>query len=302
MSSGTVARLEKGKTVNVLAAAARAVEIGEAAALVTVTGIAGSTPRSGGTRMLVYQDGRILGTVGGGEFEYRVINEAMTAIKSGKPRRYAVHLTHDLGMCCGGAMEAYIEPLESIMDLVIYGGGHVGKATALAAVAAGFRITVVDEREDMMVAAEFPPSAKLICIDPLKSFDDLPWGNGSYHLIVTHDHGLDQALVEAILPRPSAWIGMIGSTTKVIKFFVRLRAAGVDEQLFSKLSAPVGLDIGAETPGEIAVSIVAELVRVRRHATQVPLPLSSQPIKARGGDGVSTPTIWRNRPIEPKSS
>ena len=288
--------------MNVLAAAAEAIEHGEAAALVTVTGIAGSTPRSGGTRMLVYHDGRILGTVGGGEFEYRVIQEAMISIESGKPRRYAVHLTHDLGMCCGGAMEAYIEPLESIMDLVIYGGGHVGKATAHAATAAGFRVSVVDDRADMMVATEFPSSSNLLCMDPLRAVDELPWGNGAYHLIVTHDHALDQALVEAILPRPSAWIGMIGSTTKVVKFLVRLRAAGVNEDLFSKLSAPVGLDIGAETPGEIAVSIVAELVRVRRHATQVPVPLSSHPIKARGGDGVATPAIWKNGTTDPKSS
>ena len=151
-----------------------------------------------------------------------------------------------------------------------------------------------------MVAEEFPSSAQLFCVNPLQAFDEIPWGNESFHLIVTHDYALDQALVEAILPRPSAWIGMIGSTTKVIKFFVRLRAAGVDEALFSKLSAPVGLDIGAETPGEIAVSIVAELVRVRRHATQTPLPLSSVPMKARGGDGVSIPSIWRNRSTEPK--
>ena len=286
--------------MKVFQAAAHAMENGKPAALVTVTGIAGSTPRSGGTRMLVYGDGRIFGTVGGGAFEYQVIREATEAIRTGKPRRYSVHLTHDLGMCCGGAMEAYIEPLENIMDLVIYGAGHVGRATAHAAAAAGFRITVVDDREEYLESDEFPDTAELVCDDPMGSIETLPWGNTAFHLIVTHDHALDHSLVQTILPRPSAWIGMIGSKTKVTKFFIRLRAAGFDERLFSKLSSTVGLDIGAKTPEEIAVSIVAELIRVRRHATQVPLPLSCSPIKARGGDGISVPSAWQNLPIQPE--
>ena len=278
--------------MRVLAAAVEAMTQGIPAALVTVTGIAGSTPRSGGTRMLVQADGKTVGTVGGGAFEFKVIEEAQEAIRSGQPRRYAVHLTHDLGMCCGGAMEAYIEPLESIMDLIIYGAGHVSRATAHAAVAAGFRLTVIDERDEFIEPAAFPASCRLICQSPLSALDTLPWGSRAFHLIVTHDHSLDQSLVEQILPRPAAWIGMIGSNTKVTKFFLRLRAAGMDEQHFKKLSAPVGLDIGAETPEEIAVSIVAEIIRVRHHAKQTPLPLSAKPIKARGGDGIAVPALW----------
>jgi len=113
----------------------------------------------------------------------------------------------------------------------------------------------------------------------------LPWGPGAYHLIVTHSHQLDQDLLEAVLPRPMAWLGMIGSRAKVAKFFVRLQAGGIDPTLFKKLCAPVGLDIGAETPEEIAVSILAELVRVRRRCSRPPSPLSETPITARGGDG-----------------
>src|SRR6185436_2482021 len=112
--------------MKVLEAAITAMRTGEPSALVTVTKIGGSTPRSSGARMLVHADGRIVGTVGGGTFEHRAIEEAIAAIRAGAPRTYAVHLTRDLGMCCGGAMEAYIEPLATQEHLVIYGAGHVG--------------------------------------------------------------------------------------------------------------------------------------------------------------------------------
>ncbi len=284
--------------MKVLRAALAAMQRGQKAALVTVIGVAGSTPRSGGSRMLVHSDGSIVGTVGGGAFEHRVIQQAIDAIRDGIPRRFAVHLTHDLGMCCGGAMETYIEPLETQTDLIIYGAGHVGRATAWAASTAGFRCTVVDERDEFLQEDDFPESATLIAGDPVPSLDGMPWGPTAYHLIVTHDHSLDQRLVESILPRQSGWIGMIGSRAKVAKFFIRMRASGMNEKLFTKLSAPVGLDIGAETPEEIAISIVAEIIRVRRFAQQPPFPLSNDPISARGGSGVSEPPAWADCPSE----
>jgi xanthine dehydrogenase accessory factor len=261
--------------MKVLQAAVDAIESGHPAALVTVIGVAGSTPRGSSTRMLVYADGGIVGTVGGGAFEFKVIENAIESIKTGRPIRYSVHLTHELGMCCGGAMEAYIEPLEKTVELVIYGAGHVGTAVAHIAQAAGFRVTVVDDREDFADPMRFLDGTRVIPLNPLKSLDELPWGEDAYHLIVTHSHQLDQDLVEQILPKTAAWIGMIGSRVKVAKFFIRLRAAGMDETLFEKLSAPVGLNIGAETPEEIAVSIVAEMIRVRRQSTDPPLPLST---------------------------
>jgi len=242
--------------------------------------------------MLVYATGAIVGTVGGGAFEYQVIAQAIEAIEDGRPRRYAVHLTKDLGMCCGGAMEAYIEPLEVELDLIVYGAGHIGMATAHAATQAGFRVTVVDSRPEFLDDEEVPSGVHFIEADPLSVMDDLPWGAQAYHLVVTHDHALDQSIIEQALPRPCAWIGMIGSRAKVAKFFIRFRAAGMNEELFSKLSAPVGLDIGAETPQEIAISILAEVIRVRRHATNNPTPLSAIPLEARGGDGKSHPPAW----------
>jgi len=271
--------------MKVLLAAADAAKSGTPAALVTIIGVAGSTPRSGGSRMLVYGNDQIVGTVGGGEFEHRVRAEALLAIQSGQPRRYAVHLTRDLGMCCGGAMEAYIEPLQTQDHLIIYGAGHVGAATAALASAVDFKVQVVDDRDELLTAERFPPGTELCLQDPRRALDKVAWGSNSYHLIVTHNHQLDQDLLEQILPRPVAWLGMIGSRAKVAKFFVRLEAGGTDPTLFKKVCAPVGLDIGAETPEEIAISILAEIVRVRRLCSRTPSPLSNDPIPARGGDG-----------------
>jgi len=182
-------------------------------------------------------------------------------------------------------MEAYIEPIQNQERLVIYGAGHVGEATAAVAARLGFALTIVDDRDDLLTEARFPAGTQLHLQDPRRVLDELPWGPGAYHLIVTHNHQLDQDLLEAILPRPMAWLGMIGSRAKVAKFFVRLEAGGTDPALFRKLCAPVGLDIGAETPEEIAVSIMGELVRVRRGCNRVPAPMSESPIGARGGDG-----------------
>jgi len=278
--------------VNVLSAAATAMADGKRAALVTIIGIEGSAPRRSSARMLVFDDGSIVGTVGGGHFELKVIEAAINAIKTSRPCRFSANLTRDLGMCCGGTMEAYIEPLEAVVDLVIYGAGHVGCATANMAALAGFRVTVLDARPEYADATRFDERVTVKCVEPLLDLEALPWGANSYHLVLTHSHSLDQNLVASMLPRPLGWLGMIGSRTKVAKFFLRFRAAGIDESLFSKLSAPVGLDINAETPEEIAISILAELVRVKRNAGQNPAPLSEHPIDARGGDGRAHPPAF----------
>ena len=239
--------------------------------------------------MLVREDGSITGTVGGGAFEHQAIQRALDAIASGRPTRYSAHLTRDLGMCCGGAMEAWIEPLSPPDHLVIYGAGHVATATAALAVIADFTVTVVDDRDEWADPERFPSGVTVLEADPRRVLDQLPAGPRSYHLVVTHDHALDQDIVQALLPRDLGWIGLIGSRAKVAAFFVRYRAAGIDPALFERLSAPVGLDIGAETPEEIGISILAELVRVRRRSSRPPLPLADQPIAARGGDGRARP-------------
>lgn len=287
--------------MRVLQAAADAMREGRRAALVTVIGVDGSAPRASGARMLVQDDGAIVGTVGGGAWEHRLIAEAQDAIRLGRSRRVSVHLTRDLGMCCGGAMEAFVEPLRPVEQLVIHGAGHVGTALAKLAMELGFSVTVVDERPEWLDAARLP-GARLVLCDPRRALGDLPEGPLAWHLVVTHSHQLDQDLIEALLPRDLAWLGLIGSRAKVARFLLRLHAAGMDPALFSRLSAPVGLDIGAETPEEIAVSIAAELVRVRRGVRRDPVPLSEIPLPARGGDGKAHPPALERGRSEPTGS
>lgn len=271
--------------MKVLRAAAEAMDRRERCALVTIIQVQGSTPRHGSPRMLVFADGTIVGTVGGGRIEYELIRHAREAIETGKAFRFSAHLTRDLGMCCGGTMEAFIEPLAQREDLVIYGAGHVGRATARMALTLGFRVQIVDERIEQLELLEEHVDLTRTESDPLRVLDSLPFHPDAYHLILTHSHQLDQDLLEKLLERDFAWLGMIGSRTKLAKFFLRLQAAGLDSALFERVSSPVGLDIGAETPEEIACSIAAELVRVRRRSLRPTIPLSENPIPARGGDG-----------------
>ena len=279
--------------MNVFAAAAEAWRTGQKAAFATVIGARGSTPRVGGARMLVRADGSIVGTIGGGVLEHRAIEACLQAIETGRPERIEVHLTRDLGMCCGGRMEVYVEPLQTRKPLVIFGAGHVAHAAAPMLLALDYELTIVDERDELNTAARFPGCRRELG-DARAFAESLDGSDDAHWLVVTHDHKLDQDLLEVLLPKECAWIGMIGSKAKVSRFLVRFRAAGIDERLFQKLSAPVGLDLGAETPAEIGVAIAAELVRVRRYADRAPMPLSTIPLDARGGDGTARPPAWKD--------
>ncbi len=241
--------------------------------------------------MLVFDDESIVGTIGGGEWERRCVLTALEVIDAGVPRRYAAHLTRDLGMCCGGAMDVYIEPLSTTDRLHVFGAGHVGRALADAARPLGFELHVYDERDEWLNQQRFP-GATLMLRDPRLQLPQL--GPRDYAVVLTHSHQLDQDLLEGLIGQPFAYLGMIGSRNKVARFFVRLRAAGVEEALFSRVCAPIGLDIGAETPEEIAVAIAAELVRVRRGQRSMPRAMSEHPLPARGGDGVAIPPALRD--------
>ncbi len=233
------------------------------AAFVSLTGVAGSTPRSAGARMLVTEN-QAVGTIGGGALEYRAIAEARQAIRTRVPRRFSVHLTRDLGMCCGGMTEVFLDPIVPGEELVIVGGGHVGTAVADLAVKLGFRVSVVDNREEWIAEERFPTEVIRWEADPRRIIGKLPRGPRVAMLILTHDHALDLELVEGLIGEELGWLGMIGSQTKVARFNLRLIAGGIDKETLGRLHAPVGLDIGAESPEEIAVSIAAELVAWRR--------------------------------------
>lgn len=249
--------------MNVYEAAALAFRTGRPAALATLLGTRGSSPRSVGSKMLVFGDGELVGTIGGGAFEAAVIAVAREVVASGAPRRYAANLTRDLGMCCGGEVEVWVEPVPVRERFVVFGAGHVSHALAPMLEALDFNVTIVDDRDEWLNAARFPHAERLLK-DPRDHARGLAPDPRSWWLVMTHDHGYDQEIVEALLPRSSRWLGMIGSRTKVARFKLRFRSAGLADDVVARLRAPVGLDLGAETPQEIAVAIAAEVVQLRR--------------------------------------
>ena len=172
-------------------------------------------------------------------------------------------------------MEVFVEPLAVREPFVIFGAGHVAHAPAPLLAGLDIAVTIVDEREEFATPARFPGCA-LVCDDAHTFARRHAGGADVWFLVVTHDHAVDQDLCEALLPKASAWVGMIGSRAKATKFRLRLRNAGLAEDVIRRLRAPVGLDIGAETPAEIAVSIASEVIRARRGVDRVPLPMSER--------------------------
>ncbi len=245
-------------------AVAQLLAAGERAALATVVRASGSTPQQVGARLLRYADGRTLGTVGGGHFEQVVLEALARCLVAGVARTLSWDLSRDLGMCCGGRMEVLVEPLEGMPRLILFGAGHVGHATAALAQRVGFRVSVVDEREELNHEGRFA-GCSLLLSEPAEALRALSPTESDWLLIMTHDHQLDERALEAALTRPHRYLGMIGSRRKVLRILERVRArAGCRELDLTRVYAPVGLALGAIGPDEIAVSIIAELIALRR--------------------------------------
>jgi len=251
----------------VLPAAAAALERGELAALVTIVRSTGSTPQRTGAKMLVFADGRTVGTIGGGCYENDALGKAREAIASGKPALVKYELNDDFvqesGLICGGQMEVYIDPIAPSPALYVIGAGHVGWNLARIAADAGFRIHVLDDREKFANAERFP-FAETIEVDDIGGWlhkADIP--PTAYVVVVTRGHTHDFDAVRALAARDLRYLGLIGSRAKVARIFDALEAEGMPLECLQRVHAPIGLDIGAITPAEIAVSILAELIAVR---------------------------------------
>lgn len=254
----------------VLPAAAAALERGEAVALVTIVRSNGSTPQRVGAKMLVYPDGRTVGTIGGGCYEHDALGKAREAIASGRPLLVKYDLNdafvEESGLICGGQMEVYIDPLAPQASLYIIGAGHVGWHLARAAREVGFRIHVIDDREKFANAERFPDTAEIV-VDDIGAWlhrTDLP--PTAYVVVVTRGHTHDFEAVRALAARDLRYVGLIGSRAKVARIFDALSQEGMPAECLQRVHAPIGLDIGAVSPAEIAISILAELVAVRRGA------------------------------------
>ncbi|HJL15780.1 MAG TPA: XdhC/CoxI family protein [Sandaracinaceae bacterium LLY-WYZ-13_1] len=230
-------------------------------ALATVIRSSGSTPQEPGARMLLCPDGRTVGTIGGGAIEHQILDELRGCVVDGRPRVIEKDLVRDLGMCCGGRMEVFVEPVEGRPRLVIFGAGHVGKAVAEVARTIGFRVTVVDDRDELNTEARFAGCARVLA-EPAEAADGLAPTDRDWLLVVTHDHRLDEEALDTYARLPHAYLGVIGSRRKIYRILQRIAARrGVPP--LDAVYAPVGLDIGAVSPEEIAVSIAAELVALR---------------------------------------
>lgn len=231
-------------------------------ALATVVRVSGSTPQQVGAKLLLRSDGSTQGTVGGGAIE-RVVLEALgRALETGEPELLSRDLAHDLGMCCGGTMVVFLEPILPTPRLWLLGAGHVAQPTAALALTVGFEVLVVDEREELNTAERFP-GCQLLLDDPSDAIHKAQLGDRDWVVIVTHDHQLDERALEAAAGNDARYVGLMGSRRKVFRLVERVSSKRAAAIPLERLYAPVGLDIGAITPAEIAVSIVAELIALR---------------------------------------
>jgi xanthine dehydrogenase accessory factor len=244
-------------------------------AVATIVNVRGSVPSFETAKMLVRDDGSIIGTVGGGCVEAEVWQAARDVMESEKPRTLTFNLNqnpkYDTGLVCGGTLDIFIEPVLPPALLYIFGAGHVALSLYRTAQNAGFDVSIIDDRESYANRERFPEAKEVIAEDYEQAMTRLSPAETSYIVIVTRGHRDDMRVLRWAVQTPARYIGMIGSKRKTITIFRELVKEGIPEQLFERVHAPVGLDIGAITPEEIAVAITAELIAARRRVER-PLP------------------------------
>ncbi|MGC8758982.1 MAG: XdhC family protein [Bryobacteraceae bacterium] len=243
---------------------------GRKGALATIVKVNGSIPSYPGAKILVRDDGTFAGTVGGGCVEAEVWQAAREVMDSGRPRLLAFSLAEDAaydnGLICGGQLEIYIEPVEPLPQAFLFGAGHISKSLARLCSMLGFSVTVIDDRESYANRERFPDADEIIAGNYEDIFPKLPVNSSSYLIIVTRGHRDDMRVLRWAVTAPAAYVAMIGSRRKVISIVRELVRQGINPELFRRVHAPMGLDIGAVTPEEIAVSVAAEMIAVRRRA------------------------------------
>jgi xanthine dehydrogenase accessory factor len=244
---------------------------GRKAALATIIQVQGSIPSYESSKILVRDDGSIVGTVGGGCVEAEVWSVAQDVMREEKPRRLHFNLNnqpeYDEGLICGGSLDIFIEPILATPTLYIFGGGHVSLYLAKVARVAGFDVVVADDRESFANAQRFPDAEKTIAGPWDEILPQIAINDFSYIVLVTRGHKGDLTCLRWALSTAARYIGMIGSRRKFVEIAKVLEGEGVAAEKIERVHSPVGLDIGALTPEEIAVSIVAEMIAARRGAT-----------------------------------
>jgi xanthine dehydrogenase accessory factor len=242
--------------------------------LVTVTGVTGSTPASVGMKMIVYSDGNIYGTVGGGEIEKKVIDK-MVNVQPGNVEKWS----YDLGantntaettdMVCGGIQEVLVEPLLQGLPLYIIGGGHCGMALSNLACKSGFLVNVIDNRTEWANKTKHPNAAKASCCDYSEITKQVNFPKESFIVIMTHGHLHDAVVLEQLINKDFKYLGMIGSKRKVKIVLEDLVKKGIPVNKIKKVFSPIGLDLLTHTPDEIAVSIVAQMIAIKNGKNEI---------------------------------
>ena len=244
---------------------------GRRGAVATIVSVRGSIPSFKTAKMLVRDDGSIVGTIGGGCVEADVWQTAREVMESEKPRTLKFDLNqdprYDTGLVCGGTLEVFIEPVLPPALLYVFGAGHVAINLCQTAASTGFEVIVSDDRSSYATKERFPAAREVYALGFYEAMEKLDPDESSYIVIVTRGHRDDMRILRWAVQTRARYVGMIGSKRKVIQIFKTLEEEGLPAQLFERVHTPIGLDIGAITPEEIAVAITAELIAIRRHAT-----------------------------------
>jgi len=267
---------------------------GRRGAVATIVNVRGSIPSFQTAKMLVRDDGSIVGTIGGGCVEADVWQAAREVMESEKPQTLKFDLNqdpkYDTGLVCGGTLEVFIEPVLPPAILYVFGAGHVAINLCQVAANAGFNVTITDDRSSYATRERFPAAREVCALDFDEATQKLDPNEASYIVIVTRGHRDDMRILRWAVQTRARYVGMIGSKRKVIGIFKSLLSEGVPAHLFDRVHAPIGIDIGAVTPEEIAVAITAELIAIRRHAGSA-LPHLSWFQGAREESGADSATV-----------
>lgn len=244
---------------------------GQKCALATIVQVNGSIPAYESAKLLVREDGSMAGTIGGGCVEAEVWTVAREVIETEQPRHLAFSLgqdaAYDNGLICGGQLNVFVEPIIPQPRAFIFGAGHISKSLSKVASLAGFATTIVDDREQFANRDRFPEASELYAGEYEEIFPKLDINHTSYLIIVTRGHRDDMRVLKWALSTPARYISMIGSKRKVLGVMKELEKEGLRREDFDRLYAPMGLEIGAISPEEIAVSVAAEMIAVRRNAS-----------------------------------
>jgi xanthine dehydrogenase accessory factor len=249
---------------NLIKLLGEAIDAGRAAAFLTVISVGGSTPREAGAKMLVYADGSIEGTIGGGSIEALAIKQAVACLKSGEGGKFVFDLKPqgNTGMICMGKMEVFVDVYKNPFKVLILGGGHVGVKIAEACRLAGYPFLAADDRAEFANAERFPGALAILNEPPHKAVAAAGVDKDTYAVIVTRGHALDRECLEAVMRTKASYIGMIGSRDKVGEIFRLLGKKKLYPLKDPRVHSPVGLDLGGKSPGEIAVSVLAEIMKL----------------------------------------